>query len=220
MPNYCTQCGAALNAGARFCSRCGDPVVEASAAASAPHPAPAQQTAVPPAPGVGKAAPKNTSAVKVILIVLGVFIGLGILAGAAVTFGIWGLSRAVHVDSGGKNVSIATPMGNMSMGETQVTEAELGVPIYPGATGEQGNFRIGTAKGSLGTFAFRTPDDPKKVMEFYRSRLGQTVDVVTTPQGGVITSAPSAKEDFMITIGRDESDGTTLISVIRGIAPQ
>ncbi|HLA40788.1 MAG TPA: hypothetical protein VJ417_12375 [Candidatus Glassbacteria bacterium] len=157
---------------------------------------------------------------KVILIVLGVFIGLGILAGAAVMFGIWGLSRTVHVDPSGENVRIATPMGDMTMGKTEVTEAELGVAIYPGATGEQGSFRLGTAEGSMGTFVFRTPDSPEQVLEFYRGQLGETVDMVTTPQGGVITSAPSNQEGFMITVGRDDSDGTTIISIIRGIAAQ
>ncbi|MBI2819226.1 MAG: zinc ribbon domain-containing protein [Acidobacteria bacterium] len=223
MANFCTKCGTALDSGVRFCNRCGAMVAEASpAAASSPPPASAQPVGAASQPAVGSAPPasKNTSAVKVILIVLGVFIGLGILAGAAVMFGIWGLSRAVHVDPSGENVRIETPMGAMTMGKTEVTEAELGMAIYPGASAEQGSLRIGTAEGSMGTFVFRTSDSPEQVLEFYRDQLGQTVDVVTTPQGGVITSAPSDQEGYMITVGRDDSDGTTIISIIRGIAAQ
>jgi len=223
MAIFCTKCGTALDSGVRYCTRCGAGVAEASpAAASVPPPAPAQPvTATPqPAAAATATAPKSTSAVKVILIVLGVFIGLGILAGAAVMFGLWGLSRAVHIDPSGENVRIATPMGDMTMGKTEVTEAELGVAIYPGATGEQGSFQLGTTKGSLGNFVFRTHDSPEKVLEFYRGQLGETVDVVTTPQGAVITSAPGDQEGFMITVGRDDSDGTTIISIIRGIAAQ
>ena len=223
MANFCTKCGTALDASVRFCTRCGAMVAEATPAAeSIPPPASAHPIATATQPAVVSAPPaaKNSSAVKVILIVLGVFIGLGILAGAAVMFGIWGLSRAVQVDPSGENVRIATPMGEMTMGNTEVTEAELGVAIYPGATGEQGSFRIGTAEGSMGTFVFRTSDSPEQVLEFYRDQLGQTVDVVTTPEGGIITSAPSDQEGYMITVGRDDSDGTTIISIIRGIAAQ
>jgi hypothetical protein len=166
------------------------------------------------------AARKSSSGVKVVLIVLGIFVGLGILAGAAVMFGIWGLSRAVQVDPSGESVNIATPMGAMTMGRTEVTEAELGLPIYPGAEGEQGSFRIGTAQGSMGTFVFRTPDSPEEVLNFYRSQLGETVDVVTTGQGGILTSSTGDREGYMITVGRDDSDNMTVISIVRGISAQ
>ena len=220
MANFCTKCGTELDAGARFCTRCGVDVAEPSlAAAGVPSTAATPPAAGTPRPASTPApvAPKSGSAVKIVLIVLGVFIGLGILAGAAVMFGIWGLSRAVHVDPSGEKVRIATPMGAMTMGKTEVTEAELGIPIYPGAVGEQGGFQFGTSEGSVGTFVFQSADSPDQVLEYYRGHLGETVDVVTTPQGGIITSARSDREGYMITVGRDEDNGTTVINIVRGI---
>jgi hypothetical protein len=219
MANFCTQCGGAMDSGARFCIRCGAAVAE-------PRPAASGAAATPVAPANGRtvvpsAAPaKSTSAVKVVLIVLAVFLGLGILAGAAVMFGIWGLSRAVKVDPAGENVRIATPMGEMTLGNTGVTEAELGIPIYPGAEEDQAGFRMGTSQGSLGNFVFRSTDPPNQVLDFYRSHFGETVDVVTTPQGGIITSAPREGEGFMVTVGRDENEDKTMIIIVRGISAQ
>jgi zinc-ribbon domain len=221
MANFCTQCGTTLDSSARFCTRCGATVVETAPAASAPPPAPVQPLAAAPPPAAAPAVPKSSSGVKIVLIILGVFVGLGILAGAALMFGIWGISRAVHVDPSGDNVNITTPLGNMSMGKTEITEAELGLPIYPGADAdEQGSFRIGTSKGSMGTYMFRTSDSPEQVLEFYRGKLSEKVDIITTPEGGIITSSPNENEGYMITVGRDEDNGYTVISVVRGISAQ
>ena len=226
MANFCTKCGNSLDSGARFCNRCGTVVTEA-----APPQAPVSQASAPPAAGAYQPAaaagapppppPQNsTSAVKIILIVVGIFVGMGILAGAAVIFGIWGISRAVKVDQSGDKVSITTPMGNMTMDNAPVTEAELGIPIYPGAEGEQGNLRIGNAKGSMDTFIFRTSDSPQQVIDFYRGKLPEKTDYMVTEQGGVITSSPSENEGYMITVGRDDDEEKTVISIMRGLSAQ
>lgn len=226
MANFCTKCGTAVDAGARFCTRCGNTVVDAGTPpaayqppATAPAPAlspigAAPPTSPPPAPA------KNSSAVKIILIVLGVFVGMGILTGAAVLFGIWGISRAVKVDQSGEKVSITTPMGNMTVDKAPVTEAELGIPIYPGAEGEQGNLRLGNSQGSMDTFVFRTSDSPQQVIDFYRGKLGEKTDYVVTGQGGIITSSPDEHQGYMITIARDDDEGKTIISVMRGLSAQ
>ncbi|HWP85423.1 MAG TPA: zinc ribbon domain-containing protein [Terriglobia bacterium] len=220
MANFCTQCGAGLDSGARFCTRCGAAVADSVAAASTLSPAPPAVASSPAATRAVPGSSSSSSALKIVLIVLGVFVGLGLLAGAAVIFGLWGLSRAVKVEPGGEKVSISTPMGTMTAGKAVMTEAELGLPIYPGATAEEGSLRLGTAQGSMGAYAFRTPDAPEQVLEFYRSRLASRVDIVTTGQGGIITAAPSEKEGFMISVARDEDRGDTIISIVRGLAAQ
>lgn len=226
MANFCTKCGNSVDSGARFCNRCGTVVSEAGQSQ-----APVSQAYAPPAagasqpPGATGAPPppppqKSTSAVKIILIVLGIFVGMGILAGAAVIFGIWGISRAVKVDQSGEKMSITTPMGNVTVDNAPITEAELGLPIYPGAEGEQGNLRIGNAKGSMDTFIFRTSDSPQQVIDFYRSKLPEKTDYMVTNEGGVITSSPSEGEGYMITVGRDDDEGKTVISIMRGLSAQ
>jgi len=225
MANFCTKCGSAVDAGAQFCTKCGNALAAAPAYQPAPAPVSAPAPAYQPPAAIGTAPPtssagsaKNSSAVKIILIVLGIFVGMGILAGAAVIFGIWGISRAVKVDESGDKMSISTPLGNMTMDQAPVAEAELGIPIYPGAEGEQGNLRLGNSQGSMDTFVFKTPDSPEQVVDFYRSKLPEKTDYMVTEQGGVITSSPDDGVGYMITVGRDDSKGNTVISVMRGLS--
>jgi zinc ribbon protein len=203
MAGFCTKCGSALPDGSSFCTGCGTPV--GTAVAQAPGAAP------PPA-----APPQGTSALKIILIIIGVFVGIGVLSGAAILFGVWRISRSVKVDPRSPDrISITTPMGNMTMGtQKEVSEAEVGVPLYPNAKHEEGNLQFSTSEGSMNTYVFKTSDSPAQVIEFYRGKLGSQTSFVETPEGGMITSAKGEKEGFMITVGRD--GGKTAITIIRG----
>lgn len=202
MANFCTKCGSALVPGNNFCTSCGAPIGGTTAPAATAAPA----AGVPP---------KSGSALKVILIVLGVFIGLGILAGVAVTFGIWRLSRSVRVDRAGQ-VTINTPGGKMTVGTAEVSEADLGLPRYPNAKRQEGSVQLSTAEGSMSTYLFKTSDTPAQVMAFYHGKLSPKTSFLETPDGGIITSDNSATVGFMITVGRDNSDGQTSISILRG----
>jgi hypothetical protein len=209
MAGFCTKCGSALTEGNNFCMACGAPIGAASAAPGAPSAggAAAPSAAVPP---------KSGGALKIILIVLGVFVGLGILAGAAVTFGIWRLSRGVRVDRSGQ-VSISTPGGKISVGPgAEVSEADLGVPLYPGAKREEGSVQLSSAEGSMATYVFKTGDSPAQVIAFYRGKLSPKTTFFETPDGGLITSESGANVGFMITIGREENTGQTSIAIVRG----
>jgi zinc ribbon protein len=223
MAGFCTKCGSALADGNSFCTGCGAPIPGTGAtgpAASGPSgpvastagSAPAAAPAVQPA-----AAPQGASALKVILIVLGVFVGLCILGGMAISFGLWRLSRNVRVDQRSGQVSISTPGGKMTMGPgAEVTEAELGVPLYPGAKRAEGSFQLSSEEGSMATYVFKTSDSPAQVMAFYRGKVSPKSAIVETPEGGVITSEGGANVGFMITIGHEESTGQTSIAIMRG----
>jgi zinc-ribbon domain len=203
MAGFCTKCGSALPDGSSFCTGCGTPV--GTGVAQTPGAAP------PPA-----APPQGTSALKIILIIIGVFVGIGVLSGAVILFGVWRVSRSVKVDPRSPDrLSITTPMGNMTMGtQKEVSEAEVGVPLYPNAKREEGNLQISTPDGSMSTYVFKTSDSPAQVIEFYRGKLGSQTSFVETPEGGMITSAKGDKEGYMITVGRD--GGKTSIAIIRG----
>ena len=204
MAGFCTKCGSALPDGSSFCTGCGTPV--GTAVAQTPGAAP------PPA-----APPQGTSALKIILIIVGVFVGIGILSGAVILFGVWKVGRSVKVDPRSPDrLSITTPMGNMTMGtQKEVSEAEVGVPLYPGAKQQEGALQITGEEGSMHTYVFKTSDSPQQVMAFYRERLGtEAASYVETPEGGMITSAKGKQEGFWITVGQDE--GETVITVMRG----
>ena len=76
---FCNACGATLDGGAKFCTKCGatQPLGRTSAAVSPSSAAAATSLAT---------APKSNNALKVILIVVAVIVGLGILGIAAVSF--------------------------------------------------------------------------------------------------------------------------------------
>ena len=216
MANFCTKCGASLAEGVKFCTKCGA-VIGGAAPAAAP-PAAAPQTTTPAVAPAARpaAAPAGGGALKVVLIVIAVFVGLGILGAMALGLGLWRLSRTVDVDRSG-GVTISTPTGKVSVGAPQapVTEADLGVPLYPGAKQQEGALQITGEEGSMHTYVFKTSDSPQQVMAFYRERLGtEAASYVETPEGGMITSTKGKKDGFWITVGQDE--GETVITVMRG----
>jgi hypothetical protein len=167
-----------------------------------------------PAGQVPAAAPKSGGALKIILIVIAVFVGLGVLTAAAAMFGLWRISKTVNIDRSG-SVTVTTPGGKITAGQTpaHVTEAEAGAPIYPGATSAEGGIKFGGESGSMATYAFKTSDSVQQVLAFYRDKFGPKVTVVETAEGALVTSSKNENESVMVSIGRDESDGKTSITI-------
>lgn len=201
MDSFCTKCGAKLSADSKFCVACGAPT-----SLAAPPVTPAGQ-----APASTR---KSGGVLKIVLIVIAVFAGLGVLTAASVMFGLWRISKTINVDRSG-SVTIATPEGKISAGQApgQVTEAELGAPIYPGATSAEGGVKFGAANGSVATYAFKTSDSVPQVLAFYRDKCGPKASVIETPDSALVTSAKSDNESIMVTIGRNGSNGNTSITI-------
>ena len=136
---------------------------------------------------------------KIILIVVGVIVCLGLLSAMAFTFGVWRLSRSVHVGRNG-DVVVATPNGTVSTGDSSaVSEADLGVPIYPGASRREGGMQINSTTGSMVTVLFSTPDPVSKVVDFYRAKLGNNTSVIESGTGAVISAGERNKQGVVIT---------------------
>lgn len=133
---------------------------------------------------------KGGHILAIVLLVLALVV---LVSASAVLIGLRFLSRVVqvHVDEGRggkKGVSINTPAGKVFSLEVnkEVSEAALGLPIYPGSKrvkdedsamvnigvpGEQ-KVRVVAAK-------FETSDPIDKVTGFYRGRLGSQVTKFT-----------------------------------------
>jgi len=211
---FCTKCGTALPPNTQFCTACGAPM---EAAAIAPPTAPPAygQPGVPYAPPPGS----GSSALKVILIVVGVLVGLGILSSIIFMFGVWRVSRAMHVNRAGDSVTVSTPTGTITAGNTAVvSEADLGVPIYPGAARSEGGMQVNSANSSMVTVVYSTSDPVSKVVDFYKGKLGENTSVIQTGDGAVITSGKeNNKESLVITVSPDtsSSDGQTKIGIMR-----
>src|SRR6202011_1805443 len=212
MASFCSKCGAELSADTRFCGGCGAPTGLAASSAAPAGVATAGQVPAGQAPA---ATAPSSGALKIVLIIVGVLVGLGMLSAVAVMFGIWRISKSVHVDQSG-GVTISTPGGKFSTGGTStahLTEREVGAPIYPGAVAEEGGFKLGADSGSMATYVFKTSDSVAQVLAFYRDKLGPKTSVVETPQGGIVTAAKNDNEGIMVTVGHDDTEDKTSISI-------
>jgi hypothetical protein len=158
---FCNSCGAPLNEGTKFCSKCG-------AAVSGVPAAFAQPIAPGPAPSKG-----GSSALKVILIIVGVIVLIGVLGMVTCGIVIHRAIKSAHVSQKGDNVKVETPFGNMETStDPDKTAGELGVEIYPGAQVQ----KTGTASvtfGSLHTVTanFESSDSVDKICDFYRQKF-------------------------------------------------
>ncbi len=238
MATFCTKCGAPVSAEKNFCTACGAPASPASTpvpgAAALPAPPPLQPCPQQPPPAytptpayapppAGYAPPpaaspvQGGSALKIILIIVAVLVGLALIGILIFALGIWRVTRAVHVHNSGDGVTISTPGGDISAGNsTTLTEADLGVPIYPGAArnADEGGLHIRSTNGSMVTGVYTTGDSPAQVIAFYKSKMSSDTAVIETGQGAILTSGKQGKESVVVTISTDTSDNKTKIAVM------
>lgn len=198
---FCNSCGATLDAGAKFCNKCGT---------TQPTAAPSSTTPVALAP----AAPKSNSALKIILIVVAVIVGLGILGVGVASFVAYRIATHTRVHNRDGNVRVETPFGTVQT-STDPDEAarNLGIDLYPGAQvvkGSSSNMNMGNMHTA--SAEFESSDPVSSVAEFYKSKL---------PGANVISSASdhysiiSTEKKNMLTINIEPRDGKTRIQIAR-----
>jgi hypothetical protein len=210
MASFCTKCGAALSSDTQFCTSCGAQVF-----AAAGGPMPPQVFAYPP-PGAAPVG-SGSSAVKIILIIVAVVIGLGMLGSAIFAFTVWRVARSVHVEGPNGQVSIHTPGGTISANEAQTYSAsELGTDVYPGAQGTRGSMKMDLPTGSMVTGVFVTSDSKEQVVEYYRAKFGSGASVYDSTNSALLTLNQSNQESVMVTVAANSSQdgGKTRISIV------
>ena len=113
----------------------------------------------------------------------------GIALGSALV--IAATACSVQVDpskNGDKNVKIQTPVGGVQVKTDSMAAADVGLPVYPGATLAQKNDKDhGSADIHLGfgdwqmrlkVVKYHTTDPQDKVLDFYRKAMSRYGDVV------------------------------------------
>ncbi len=203
MASFCAKCGSALSANEQFCKSCG------AAAVAAAQPTTAQPTAAP--------AQSGSSAVKIILIIVAIVVGLGILGLGAVGYTAWRISRAVHVNGHGGQVTMSTPGGTFSANSSEnFTASELGTDIYPGAQSTRGGMKMDLPTGSMVTGVYLTSDSKQQVVDFYKGKFGSAAAVLDTTDGAILTLPISKQESVMVTITAKPSqdDGKTKVVIM------
>ncbi len=188
---FCNSCGSNLAPGAKFCTKCGTVVTGA--------PTPPAPVASSPAISAGPAAPKTGgSAVKIILVVVGVLVIFGILGVATLAIIGVHIARRTHVSQDGNRVKVETPFGSVDTNkDPQQVAKDLGVDIYPGAQAEPNGSAIATFAGvRTAAASFISSDSLDKVCDFYRSRFPNATSstssqnhcsIVSGNQGNIVT---------------------------------
>jgi hypothetical protein len=201
---FCNSCGATLDGGARFCTKCGATQPGAASAAVAPV-----FTGAAPA-----TAPKNSNALKIILIVVAVVVGLGILGIAAVSFIGYRIASHSRVRNENGNVRVETPFGTVNTSNDPDEAARnLGVDVYPGSEvvkGTTSNMNMGAMHTA--TADFDSSDAPSAVADFYKSRVPNANVVSSTGDHYAIVSTDKKN---MLSINIEPKNGKTRIHIAR-----
>jgi len=203
---FCNSCGATLDAGTKFCNKCG----AAAPAASAPAATPAPATGAPAQGG-------GSSAVKIILIIVAVIVGLGIITagiGAYFVHRAYEKVKASHIEEKNGKVKIESPYGNLET-STDPSEAakNIGVDLYPGAEVSKNGSATMTIGGMhTATAVLETSDSPDKVAAFYKSKLPNTT--YSSNQGDHYSMMAGSKDD-MTTINIEGQGDKTVIQISR-----
>ena len=155
----------------------------------------ARPVAPPPSSG--------TSAVKIILIIVAIFVGLGIIGVGAFGFMAWRIARSVHVSGPNGEVSVSTPGGTITANPNErYSASDLGTDIYPGA--------------QSATAVFVTPDSKDQVVSYYKDKFGSQASIFDSANSAMLTVEKSKQETVMVTVTPNSSqhDGKTQITII------
>jgi hypothetical protein len=127
----------------------------------------------------------------------------------------------VKIDStqGGMTITSTDSNGakvSMEVGDAKVSEAELGVPIYPGAVvpGNAGSQRTTSAQGSVVVASFESKDSMDKVAAFYRAKMQvlagskAIADIKAEDAMMLGFTDDASKQTVQLTLNRSDSGGT------------
>jgi len=204
MASFCAKCGAESSPDKQFCTACGAPLAAPTAVGASAQPA---------------AAPANSgsSAVKIILIIVAIFVVLCVIGAGIAGYTMWRVSRAFHVSGPGGQVTMSTPNGTLTANPSESYSAsELGTDPYPGAQSHKGGMRMNMPSGSMVTAVFVTSDSKDKVLAFYKEKLGSAASIIDTQEGAILTLSTGQQESVMVTISSksSENDGKTRIAIV------
>jgi hypothetical protein len=151
---------------------------------------------VPPPPP----ASSGNTVLKIVLIVIGVFVVLGAIGAGVIGFGVYKISKTAHRNADG-GVSFSTAGGTITAGNSaNISEADLGTALYPGAVSGQGSMNMKLPTESLVTAVYTSSDSPDKIVSFYKEKLGDQASVVQSGKRTVLKVGDKDKESIMVTV--------------------
>jgi hypothetical protein len=129
-----------------------------------------------------------------------------------------GTQAHVKLSEGGMKVTTTDAAGktaNIEMGSARVSEADLGVPFYPGAkTAEGGSIRIVGGDARTLQVSLYSDDAPDKVAAFYRDKLkalsdGKQMMDMSSGDGAMLSVVDDkTKSAVQVHIGKADPKGS------------
>jgi len=121
-----------------------------------------------------------------------------------------GTQAKVDLSSGGMKITTTDASGKtsqMEMGAAKISEAEIGLPFYPGTKPVEGGMtKIASSEGSMLSVTLHSDDAPDKVAAFYRDKLKAGAE------GKQLTDM-STGDAHMLTLGDDKTKQLTQVTV-------
>lgn len=154
-------------------------------------------------------------ALKIILIILGVFAFMFLLVVCVLIYACHRVKQAIQVDSKSGATSLSIPGMTANTGVT-ISADELGIDIYPGAEASQkGNMRMTMGGNSVVTAVFLTSDPTDKVVAFYKGKMASDASSMDFGGTAILTEKKSNKEQIMVTVTQNpaQSGANTRIQI-------
>jgi hypothetical protein len=139
-----------------------------------------------------------------------------------------GTQAKVNMSEGGMKVTTTDASGKstqMEMGNAKISEAELGLPFYPGATPTEGSsMRIVSGNNTSMQVGLHSDDAPDKVAAFYRDKLKgmsdgkQLMDMSSNDGASLSLLDDKAKSTLQVHVSKAEKGSDVAIVATREAA--
>lgn len=219
MAKFCTSCGSPLEETSKFCMKCGTPAEAPGGPASAPPPvAPAAGAVAAGAPPAAKA---GSPVLKIVLVVVGIFVLIGVAGLVTCGIVIWkGKQKFDRVVETAKTISGREGTPEISLekggaGSEAEAAATVDVPPYPDSTATEGGgqFSFG-GKAGISSQEYETSDSVEQVLAFYKEKFGSKIHIQESEGKAMFTLATKGALNT-VTITRDADAEKTKITIAR-----
>jgi hypothetical protein len=111
----------------------------------------------------------------------------------------------------------------MEMGNAKISEADLGLPFYPGSKPVEGSsMRVASGDSTLLQVGMHSDDAPDKVAAFYRDKLkamseGKQLTDMSSPDGAMLSlNDDKTKATLQVHVGKEDNGSGILINSTKG----
>ena len=136
-----------------------------------------------------------------------------------------GTQAKVNLSEGGMKVATTDASGKttqMELGTAKITEADLGLPFYPGATQSEGSaLRVASGNSVSVQLGLHSDDAPDKVAAFYRDKLKamaegkQLMDMSSNDGASISLVDDKAKSQLAVHVTKAEKGSDIAITSVR-----